>query len=51
MSTETPAYVRLARAEEREALSVFGESYIAYMARVPAFVPRLSCLRQPRGSG
>jgi protein-S-isoprenylcysteine O-methyltransferase Ste14 len=42
-------YVRLARQEEREALSVFGDSYAAYMARVPAFVPRLSRLGQAAG--
>ncbi|MBX9591242.1 MAG: isoprenylcysteine carboxylmethyltransferase family protein [Hyphomonadaceae bacterium] len=40
-------YVRLARQEEREALSAFGEAYAGYMARVPAFVPRLNRLRQP----
>lgn len=37
-------YLRLARTEEREALAEFGELYRAYMARVPAFVPRF---RQP----
>jgi protein-S-isoprenylcysteine O-methyltransferase Ste14 len=42
-------YVRLARQEEREALSIFGDSYAAYMARVPAFVPRLSRLGQAAG--
>ena len=35
-------YVRLARREEREALAEFGEAYRDYMARVPAFFPRLS---------
>jgi protein-S-isoprenylcysteine O-methyltransferase Ste14 len=40
-------YVRLARAEEREAQSAFGDMYADYMARVPAFIPRLSRLRQP----
>ena len=33
-------YVRLARSEEREALATFGSAYRAYMARVPAFIPR-----------
>ena len=42
-------YVRLARQEEREALSIFGDGYAAYMARVPAFVPRLSRLGQAAG--
>jgi protein-S-isoprenylcysteine O-methyltransferase Ste14 len=35
-------YVRLARREEREALSAFGDAYRRYMADVPGFVPRLS---------
>ncbi len=33
-------YVRLARAEEREALTAFGPLYATYMRDVPAFVPR-----------
>lgn len=37
-------YVRLARTEEREALAEFGQPYHAYMAEVPAFIPRLSRL-------
>ena len=37
-------YWRLARSEEREALAQFGEIYRAYMARVPAFVPRWAAL-------
>ena len=32
-------YARLARSEEREALSAFGGAYRSYMARVPAFIP------------
>ena len=35
-------YVRLARAEEREALERFGEAWSGYAARTPAFFPRLS---------
>ena len=42
-------YVRLARQEEREALSVFGDAYAEYMTRVPAFFPRLARLRQAAG--
>jgi protein-S-isoprenylcysteine O-methyltransferase Ste14 len=44
-------YLRLARAEEREALAGFGEAYRRYMAEVPAFVPRPGGARpgQPRG--
>lgn len=35
-------YVRLAKQEEREVRTAFGETYDRYAARVPAFVPRLS---------
>jgi protein-S-isoprenylcysteine O-methyltransferase Ste14 len=34
-------YLRLARREEAEARSQFGEAYALYAARTPAFVPRL----------
>jgi methanethiol S-methyltransferase len=34
-------YLKLARAEERETLVSFGDAYREYMARVPAFFPRL----------
>lgn len=34
-------YYRLARREERDAETVFGGAYRAYMARVPMFVPRI----------
>ena len=34
-------YVRLARREERDALSVFGDEYLAYAQGTPAFVPRV----------
>ena len=34
-------YVRLARSEEREALGEFGDAYARYVARTPAFIPRL----------
>ena len=33
-------YVRLARYEELEALSTFGDSYRRYAARVPGFIPQ-----------
>lgn len=33
-------YVRLARAEEREALATFGGAYAAYLATTPGFLPR-----------
>ncbi|MBI3067562.1 MAG: isoprenylcysteine carboxylmethyltransferase family protein, partial [Betaproteobacteria bacterium] len=32
-------YVRLARHEERDAIAEFGEEYIRYAARTPAFLP------------
>jgi len=41
-------YVRLARTEEREALTEFGAAYERYMREVPGFVPRLADLM--RGS-
>ena len=34
-------YVRLSQREERESLAEFGETYAAYAARTPAFLPRL----------
>ncbi len=33
-------YVRLARREERESLAEFGEEYVAYEVKTPAFLPR-----------
>ncbi|RWX70822.1 isoprenylcysteine carboxylmethyltransferase family protein [Mesorhizobium sp. M4B.F.Ca.ET.089.01.1.1] len=33
-------YVRLARAEEREAIAEFGDAYRKYMAQIPGFIPR-----------
>jgi protein-S-isoprenylcysteine O-methyltransferase Ste14 len=53
MHTDTPAYglwslvvinaavFRLARREEREVLTEFGETYARYAANTPAFVPRM----------
>lgn len=35
------AYARLAKSEERESLARFGDAYRDYMARTPAFIPRL----------
>ena len=34
-------YVRLARREEREVLTAFGETYARYAVNTPAFIPRL----------
>ena len=36
----TVMYVRLARSEERDAEHQFGESWRAYAARTPGFIPR-----------
>ncbi len=46
-------YVRLARREEHEALSTFGEEYRAYMRQTPGFFPRfgatdLSAVQLPK---
>lgn len=35
-------YVRLARREEQEALSQFGDAYLVYAKSTPGFVPRMS---------
>lgn len=37
-------YVRLAKAEEREALAEFGDAYRNYMKDVPGFIPKLGRL-------
>ncbi len=34
-------YARLARSEEREVATQFGEQWATYAARTPAFLPRL----------
>ena len=34
-------YVRLAKAEERDAIGEFGNAYLGYMAEVPGFIPRI----------
>jgi protein-S-isoprenylcysteine O-methyltransferase Ste14 len=34
-------YKKLARSEEKEVLTEFGEEYSRYMAEVPGFIPRL----------
>lgn len=39
-------YTRLAQQEEQDTLAAFGTAYIDYAARVPAFVPCLSRIRQ-----
>jgi protein-S-isoprenylcysteine O-methyltransferase Ste14 len=43
-------YVRLARREERELELQFGDAYLAYKARVPAFFPRLRGGSRPAGA-
>ena len=41
-------YAKLAHQEEREVLDEFGEVYRRYMARTPAFIPRISSGRRMR---
>lgn len=40
-------YMRLARAEEKDALAQFGDAYEQYRRRTPAFIPRFSRHRRP----
>jgi methanethiol S-methyltransferase len=42
-------YVKLARHEEREALTEFGEPYLRYITAVPAFLPHWGRAPQPVG--
>ncbi len=42
-------YVRLARAEEREAFAQFGEAYTRYAKRVPSFFPNYFGQSKPQG--
>jgi protein-S-isoprenylcysteine O-methyltransferase Ste14 len=44
-------YVKLARSEEREAIAEFGDTYTAYAANVPAFIPRLQRFFGPAQAG
>jgi protein-S-isoprenylcysteine O-methyltransferase Ste14 len=41
-------YVKLARREEREVLLEFGDAYRRYLARTPAFIPRIGAHQRPR---
>jgi protein-S-isoprenylcysteine O-methyltransferase Ste14 len=42
-------YVSLARSEERDALTEFGDAYRDYMQRVPAFIPKWGSSHAPGG--
>ena len=44
-------YVHLARQEERETIATFGDAYVRYAARVPAFIPRLGSSSEESASG
>lgn len=44
-------YARLARREERDSLERFGDAYLAYAERTPAFVPRLRARVAAGGGG
>jgi protein-S-isoprenylcysteine O-methyltransferase Ste14 len=43
-------YVRLAHREEREVLAEFGEEYVHYAAKTPAFFPRIGDGAEPQRS-
>lgn len=43
-------YVLLARREEREAITELGDSYLRYMDKVPASVPRWSRPKEVGGN-
>lgn len=43
----TVMYVKLARSEERDARSEFGDAYAKYAAEVPGFIPKLGRLLGP----
>lgn len=47
----TAMYVKLAKSEEREAMAEFGDTYTAYAANVPAFIPRLQRFFGPPQTG
>jgi protein-S-isoprenylcysteine O-methyltransferase Ste14 len=38
----TYAYLRLARAEEKDSVAQFGQAYLDYMQQTPAFIPKFS---------
>jgi protein-S-isoprenylcysteine O-methyltransferase Ste14 len=41
-------YMRLAQRQEQDSLAQFGEAYLGYMQRVPAFVPRRTSTNNQR---
>jgi methanethiol S-methyltransferase len=43
-------YLRLAKREERDVIAEFGEEYLQYAARTPAFFPHLGSMRGTAGS-
>jgi methanethiol S-methyltransferase len=43
-------YMRLARAEEREVMAEFGDDYVSYAAKTPAFFPRFSSAKTIGGT-
>jgi len=40
-------YVRLAKAEEREAIAEFGDAYRSYAETIPGFVPAFRAIVSP----
>jgi len=47
----TVMYLKLAKDEEREAMTEFGDTYTAYAEHVPAFIPRLQRFFGPSQTG
>lgn len=45
------AYARLARREEKDCLSRFGNDYVSYMQEIPAFIPRRRRAPAPSAGG
>lgn len=47
----TVMYIKLARTEERDAMSEFGDAYTRYAAEVPGFIPKLGRILGKESAG
>lgn len=47
----TVMYIKLARTEERDAMSEFGDAYTRYAAEVPGFIPKLARILGKESAG